>query len=329
LKVFITGGTGLVGSHAIIRLTAAGHTVDALVRSDEGATLVSSLGARPVKGNLDDPDLWDSIDHDTIVHAAAVLPRSATWDEFEAVNVHGTRMVANAAVRAGAHLIYISTVAVYGSAGFAGDGSVLITEDTPFEPLHEFDYYGRSKRAAEQALWEIVEQSDINAVALRPCLVYGERDRLFSPKLVEVMRSGYWPLAGRGDNNLTVVYAGNVADAIMSALKRPKVNGAFNITNDGTISQRRFFALIAESARRKVRFIPVPQTIILGAVGIVHGYKILTSLGRYGGFVGVAARWLHQDNPYSSEKAKKELNWTPSTTPEDAAKATGEWYSVD
>ncbi len=327
MKVFLTGGTGLVGSHAIPKLTAYGHSVDALVRSKQGVRLVQSLGANPVEGDLQDSDLWQGLTHDAIVHSAAVLPKRGTWDEFESVNVHPTRLAAEAAARSGARLVHISSVAVYGTAGYAGEGSGSITEDTPFEQLHRFDHYGRSKRAAEKVLWDTVNGSPARAAALRPCVVYGERDRLFSPKMVGVTRYGVWPLAGNGGNTLTVIYAGNVADAICSCLEHPEATGAFNVTNDGGITQKEFFSQLARGAGHDLKCFPMPQPIVLGIAALAHGYKTMTSFGRYGGFVGRAARWLSRENPYSSAKAIEQLRWTPKVAPPEAAVRTGKWYA--
>jgi nucleoside-diphosphate-sugar epimerase len=327
LKVFLTGGTGLIGSHTIEKLVHNGYTVDALVRNNAGAAVVSELGARPVRGDMEDAELWKSSDHEAIVHAAAVLPRRASWKEFESVNVRGTRMVARAAARNGARLVYLSTVAVYGSGGFAGDGSPIV-EDTPFEPLEEYDYYGRSKRAAEQALWEEIGDSAGGAVALRPCVVYGERDRLFSPKIVSAAAFGLWPLIGNGSNTLTLVYAGNVADAVLASLEHSQVSGAFNVTNDGEITQRHFFSTIAAGAGTRLRFFRVPISVAGALASTLHLYKSLRSGGKYGGFAGVAADWLSRSNPYSSNKATTQLRWQPTTTPQDAARRTGEFFGV-
>lgn len=324
MNIFLTGGTGLVGSHTLDRLVGRGDSVTALVRSPAGAKFVRENGATAITADIQSSDFWRSVKADAIVHCAAVLPRRATWSDFDLLNRGATGIIARRAAESGARLVYISTVAVYGSAGYAGDGSPIV-EDTPFEQLDTYDYYGRSKRAAELELWRVSEDTGLSAVALRPCVVYGEHDRLFSPKIVSLLRFGYWPLVGSGENHLGVVYAGNVADAVIAALDRPGVSGAFNTTNDGAISQRDFFRSLGDGAGYRVRCFRIPRVAALGASAMLYGYRKAISLGRYGGFAGVAGRWLSRQNPYSSEKALTELGWQPSTEPVEAATRTGAW----
>jgi uncharacterized protein YbjT (DUF2867 family) len=52
VKVFVTGGTGVIAWRAVARLVAAGHDVTAVARSAEKAGLVCSLGATPVKVSM-------------------------------------------------------------------------------------------------------------------------------------------------------------------------------------------------------------------------------------------------------------------------------------
>lgn len=108
----------MIGSHSVERLVADGHEVHALAGNEAGAELLESIGARVVPGSVEDPTVWESLEGtDLILHAAAVLPRRATWSEFESVNVGATRLMIGAAKRLGARIIHISSVAVYGRTG--------------------------------------------------------------------------------------------------------------------------------------------------------------------------------------------------------------------
>ena len=60
MKIFMTGGSGWIGRHVLPLLIANGHTVSSLVRSDEGAERVKSLGGTPIRGDLTDLDLLES-----------------------------------------------------------------------------------------------------------------------------------------------------------------------------------------------------------------------------------------------------------------------------
>ena len=69
MKVFVTGGTGLVGSHVIEKLCHHGHSVRALVRDADGRRLVEGMGASAVFGSVEDAAVWSHADGtDAIVH---------------------------------------------------------------------------------------------------------------------------------------------------------------------------------------------------------------------------------------------------------------------
>ena len=180
MTVLVTGGSGLVGSHVIEALRARGESVRALVRPASRA-VIEQLGAEAVPGDVQDAAVWRAAAHGVrgLVHAAALLQQRASWQEYEAVNVGGTRLAALAARTARARLVHISSVAVYGGLANYRPESERRTEDSPFQPIPEHDFYARSKRLAEAAVREAAEDG-LNAVALRPNVIYGERDRLRS-----------------------------------------------------------------------------------------------------------------------------------------------------
>ena len=73
MRVFLTGGTGYVGSAVLESLVRGGHHVDALVRNSEGAAKVQARGAQPVLGDLMQPASWRAAAAaaDGSIHAAA------------------------------------------------------------------------------------------------------------------------------------------------------------------------------------------------------------------------------------------------------------------
>ena len=73
MRVFLTGGTGYIGSAVLDALVRAGHQVDALVRNSQSAADVQARGAHPVLGDLLDPVSWrnGAAASDGVIHAAA------------------------------------------------------------------------------------------------------------------------------------------------------------------------------------------------------------------------------------------------------------------
>jgi len=71
MHIFITGGSGFVGGHLIESLTAQGHRVSALARSDASAVCVTGYGAEPVRGDLAHPPAEAMRGVDAVIHCAA------------------------------------------------------------------------------------------------------------------------------------------------------------------------------------------------------------------------------------------------------------------
>ena len=327
MRVLVTGGSGLVGSHTIERLVHAGHEVQAMVRGPAGRALVEDLGAQSFLGSVEQPESWEAAGRcDAIVHAAGLVVERAGWDRFREVNVHGTRLAVETAARHGARLVHISSVAVYGRRPASGTAGP-VTEDAPLQTIDELDFYARSKRLAEATLWQRAEALDVSAAALRPCVIYGERDRIFMARLLgALLRLGIVPIVGRGDNDLAVVYAGNVAEAVLCALARPEVRGAFNTTNDGGITPREFFETVGVATGARLRFVRLPVGAATAAARLVRLPRRLLRPGRYSPDPASGVRFMARSNPYSSAKAERDLGWRPSTRPRDALRRTAEWF---
>ena len=329
MTVLVTGGSGLVGSHVIEALRARGEEVRALVRP-AGRAAVERLGAAVVLGDVTDPAAWRQAAQGVrgIVHAAALVAQRVSFDEFVAVNVGGTRRAIEAACTTGARLVHISSTAVYGRkfAYVAGREGIRITEDFPFGPIEAHDFYARSKRMAEAVLWEHTARGGLWAAAIRPNVIYGERDRLFSPKVVRAVRVGFIAQVGPGTNQLSCVYAGNVAAAVVAALSSTVAGGhAYNTTNDGTVTQREFIDAFAEALGKRVRRIPIPYgAAALGATLWSEWQRLLYPVA-YAGIGRAAVQFIAGDNPFVSDRARDELGWQPPLPPREAIRRTVRW----
>lgn len=325
MKIFVTGATGLLGSHAAARLREAGHPVAALCRPGSSTVFLRELGCQIVPGRLEDaPD-----EHarrmagcDAVLHAAAHLYGGHSLDAVRAPNVVGTRNVLGGALEAGIpQAVHISSVAVYGD-----PASPPVTEETPLDaPLRAEDFYGRTKREAEEVAGGFRGRGGMSVTILRPPAVYGERDRLFTPRLVGVLRRPVAFVLGSGDTRLAAVYAGNVVQAIQRALEGHGAGGTFNVTEDVPVTQRTMYAGLARAMGlrpRRIASIPAGVARVVAQVGDtlrirVPGAEDL-SLVR-------SVRLATQDNPYASDRAREVLGWAPPFTLDQALARTGAW----
>jgi len=350
VKVFVTGGTGLVGSHVIEQLLARGDQVLALVR--EGKTIrtestertertertgrtgrtgrTERTGAQVIHGSLSDGAIIEqAIEQcDAVVHAAAIILKGGGWDDFRVANVEPTERIARAAARFDRRLVHISSVAVYGRRTTYEGGPGSVSEDFGMSrPTWPGDHYGRSKREAEQAVWRVAEATKLRAVALRPCVIYGEGDRTFAIRVAQVVRRGIAPVIGRGDNTLSIVYAGNVAAAVLAALDRPAVTGPFNVANDGALSQRGFLEAFARGMNCRLRIVALPRGAAKAAAYGIDSLVRLVHRGPGMTTLKAAVQFLSSENPYVSDKARRELGWQPVLPPALAAERTGAWFA--
>lgn len=323
MKVFVTGATGLVGSHTAERLRGAGHEVVALCRRGADTAHLAALGCVLMEGDLrDSPEVHARrlAGCDALLHAAAYLYGGPDLESVRSVNVAGTRALLEGAASAGVgQTVHISSVAVY------GDLPGRITEDTPLEaPLRPVDFYGRTKREAEAVVAELRQRHGLSVTTLRPPAIYGERDRLFVPRLVAFLRRPVTFLLGSGDTRLAAVYAGNVAEAVVRALEGKGRGGTFNVTVDVPVTQRTMYGGLAQAMGLKCHLLSVPAgpARFVARVGDAVGLKVPgaedLSLTR-------SVRLATNDNPYVSDRAREILGWRPPFTLDEALARTGAW----
>jgi nucleoside-diphosphate-sugar epimerase len=329
MRVFVTGGTGLVGRHTIAALRARGDAVLALVRGDAGAAQLAEAGADVLRGDIEDAASLErgAAEADATVHAAAVVLSRGGWEHHHAVNVRPVEAVARACARSGTALVHVSSVAVYGRRTTYERGPSSVTEAFGLDaPIFAGDHYARSKREAEQALWRVVESTGLRAVALRPCVIYGEWDRHFSPRVAAQLRRGWAPQIGGGANVISVVYAGNVASAVLAALDRREATGAFNVANDGTLTQREFVARFAAGLQTRLRILRVPQGLAWHASLAADAAMRLLGPARPATPLRTAVQFLAGVNPYTSARAEQVLGWRPAVAALEAVERTGRWF---
>jgi nucleoside-diphosphate-sugar epimerase len=325
MRVFITGGSGLIGSHLARELIEGDHEVVALCRGGSDTSFLDRIGARIVRGDVrsDAETLMPLMSGcDQVVHAAAQVYVGGSWPKVRETNVDATRNVLTAARLAGVgHVVHLSTVAVYGRVSGPTD------EDSPVDaPIPPGDLYARSKREAEEVVLGIQERRGLPVTIVRPSAVYGERDRLMTPAIADLLR---WPvvaLLGPADNTLPVVYAGNVATAIRLMIERGRGGEIFNVAMDYPLTQRGLFEGLAEGLGRNPRYVTIPA----GAVRMVGGL-----LGRLG-VSAPGAKHLPLErvvdlalgqNPFVSRRVRDVLGWQPSFTHEEALARTGRWWA--
>lgn len=264
MKILVTGANGFVGRHLTGRLVEQGHRVTAAVRR-EGAALPAGIADIRVVGDIGPDTGWtgalDGID--AVIHLAARvhIMRETGPDplsRFRQVNVVGSECLARAAAQAGVrHFVYLSSVKVHGE---------TIPEGNPFTeamaPAPE-DAYGISKWEAEQALAKIAAETGLGVTVFRPPLVYGPGVRANFERLVEAVRRGIPLPFGAVRNRRSLVYVGNLADAVATSLLRAEAIGQTFLVSDGpAVSTAELVRSIAQALQRKPRLLAMPLALL-------------------------------------------------------------------
>jgi len=325
MRVFLTGGTGLIGSHLAQELCSRGHSVVALVRPGSDPTFLQDQGCEIVEGDVGDSarSLAKLMAHCThLVHSAAIVYGGSSWTKVRAVNVDGTRNVLMGAVEAGLNFaIHVSSVVVYGAT------KGVVTEETALDGvLPTGDLYARSKRQAEVVAREIEQEHGLSLSIVRPCGVYGERDRLTALIMARFLRSPIMPLLGSGTNTIPIVYAGNVANALRLILEEGSGDNTYDVGLDLPLSQRAMLEGLSTGLGKRPMFIAMPANLIR------KGARILDGLGAF--IPGVkhlsisrVAEFALGENPYASRRLREEFAWDPPHCHEDALIRTGQWLT--
>lgn len=324
MRVFVTGGSGLIGSHLARELIEGGHEVVALCRGASDTSFLDRIGARIVRGDVrSDAEtlmpLMAGCEH--VVHAAAQVYAGGSWPKVRETNVDATRNVLTGARLAGVtHVVHLSTVAVYGRVSGPTDEAAPV--DTPIPPG---DLYARSKREAEEVVLGIQERRGLPVTIVRPSAVYGERDRIMTPAIAGLLKLPVVALLGPGDNTLPVVYAGNVATAIRLMIERGRGGEIFNVAMDCPLTQRGLFEGLAEGLGRSPRYISIPAGAVRTVGGLLGHFGVSAPGAPHLPLERVVDLALAQ-NPFVSRRVREVLGWEPSFTHEEALARTGRWW---
>ena len=308
MRVLVTGASGFVGTVLCRELVSRGHAVRAAVRR------VGSPGASPPQ--LDQiliPDIAAEFDRralvdgfGTIVHLAAIAHRSNPIEaEIRRVNRDSAVRLAEAAAGIAGRFIFLSSVKVHGE----DSGSGTYGEDDALDPQ---DSYGRSKLEAERALTETTARNGMELVLIRPPLVYGPEVKGNFLRLLGWVDSGLPLPFASVRNRRSLIYVGNLVDAIARCAEHPAARGPFLVSDDETVSTPELVSRITRALQRPARLIPVPPAL-LRAAGMIAGRR--DEIQRLIGNLAI-----------DSSKARRLLDWRPPYALDEGLAETARWF---
>ena len=328
MKIFLTGGTGLLGSHFAEVATKEGATVVSLVRPDSDTAYLKSLGITLAPGKLQDVESLASgmKGCDAVVHAASPVGMWGKPDRYEEGTVGGTRNVIAAMEASSVRtLIHISTISVHGLDPTEGQ---IVSEASGFgSHFLPYDHYGQAKVAAEKVVKEAHTLGKIEATVLRPGWMYGPRDNNSYGRLADTMRRGLAIQIGNGGNQIALIYVGNVAWAMWMAFAKPSSDyRVYLCASDGAITQGDYLQSIARATGTTRRPISLPKGLLLAQgllqeyLSVLFGYRIPVLLPRH------AVYLLGSDWRFDQSGIERDLGYSPRVGYEQGFAATEQWY---
>jgi nucleoside-diphosphate-sugar epimerase len=248
--VALTGATGFIGATVMRRLLKAGFAVRALYRPAGRPDRRWPNAVAWVPGCLEDGDSLTGLltGADAVVHCAGRV-RGVDGHEFNQVNVTGLARLVRAARRLHPAPRILSV-------------SSLAAREPQVSP------YAASKRLGEQVL--AAEAGRLSWVALRPPVVYGPGDRETAP-LLRWMARGIAPLLADDKNRFSMIFAEDLAEAVIALLQQPVWQGQVFELHDGHrggYCWREVIEAVSRVTGRSVRGFRLPRSLIRSVAGL-------------------------------------------------------------
>jgi UDP-glucose 4-epimerase len=309
----VSGANGFVGRALCRALLDAGHRVTGLVRRSGGCVdgvnewVDASVDYSGIAHN------WPTgLKADCVVHLAArvhVMHDTATDPDaaFRATNVDGTLRLAAAARQHGVpRFVFVSSIKAIAEQNHEQS----LREDDPPRPE---DAYGRSKRAAEDALTRLGDDTGLEIVIVRPPLVYGPQVRANFLRLMDAVWRGVPVPLGGADARRSMVYVGNLADALVHCATNPRAaRQCFHVADSDAPTVAELVRALGRHLGKPARLLPVPAAWLRVA-------------GRLTGRTAQVDRLIGSLQVDTSH-IRDVLGWQPPFSTDEGLAATADWY---
>lgn len=326
----VTGASGWFGQAYVRAMTAESSApLRALVRTEtEAAELaVVSRLVDAVVGDVRDPSALDRLfagadDGTTVVHAAAVIHPTSGVREFFDVNVGGTALVLDRAVRSRVgRFVHLSSNSPFGTNTHPAE---TFDENSPFAAVGG---YGESKKEAELLVARAHERHGLSTVVLRPPWFYGPYQPARQTRFFALIRRGLFPVCGSGHNRRSMVHTDNLVEAVRCAERADSPpGGAFWVADARPYAM----AEILDTVRRALTDEGLdvrPQRLRLPDAAADIADRLDRSLQRMGRYVAELHVLGEMNKTIACDiaRARAELGYTPRIELYDGMRSSIRW----
>ena len=323
MKILVTGGTGFIGSHLVEALLKRGDQVRCLLRKTGDLKWLKGLPIELAVGDCrDETSLKEAVrEVDQVVHLAGITKALKEKNYFE-INALGTKNLIQACLQNNPRLqkfIYLSSQA---AAGPCWNGNKK-KESDPCEPISP---YGQSKRMGEELA--LVHAQDLPLLILRPCAVYGPRERDIYTFFRLVSRRVNPCLFGK-DQHISLCYVDDIVQAILLATESQVPSGEIFFLSDGQDYRlKEVGEIVAQAMGVHAICLRVPAWAITGMASFSEYFSKLSRkpplLNK-----GKVEEVVQKNWVCDITKAKNVLGFQPNISLWKGAKLTFEWYKKE
>jgi nucleoside-diphosphate-sugar epimerase len=265
MKHLITGGSGFLGNLIARRLHARGEHVrvldiweDAWRPKDIEFTMCDIRDAAGVANAMRGVDV--------VHHNVALVPLTKAGGDFRAVNVNGSRIAAEQAVKSGVKtFIHMSSSAIFGAP------ECPVTNESPFRPV---EIYGRAKLDGEVAVRDICARGRLPLIVIRPRTILGEgRLGIFQILFQWIAENRKIYVIGDGNQKFQFVHAHDLMDAYMLAMDAGKP-GIYNVGTDRFGTLREALEHVITHARSTSRVVSLPAGLTVNTLRVLDWLRL-------------------------------------------------------
>lgn len=323
MKILVTGGSGMLGS-AILRMYHEDHELSFVARNTE---IAQELEQRyGVKGYILDLNDCDALikackDIDAIIHCAALSSPWGTYDQFYQGNVVSTQNIIEAArINQVSTIVHISTTSVY----FDHSDRWAIEESEPLADNFCNDY-ALTKYLSEQ----VVLDSEVKSLILRPRGIFGPNDRAIIPRLLENLRSQRLFLPSSRNPVVDLTYVDNVAYAAMLACCNANEldhGEIFNISNGEPMPIEATLKLLFGSLKLTVSICTLPYPLLCPFLMANEWVRCRLPSYPEPNLTNYSAGLFHYHQTLDISKAQRLLGYQPRLTIKQGIEQYAKWF---
>lgn len=311
MNVLITGGTGFIGSHIVDFLNKS-HNLYVLIRPSSNKKWLPD-DVNTIEGHLNNLHSVEKIkkDIDIVIHCAGIV-QAKNKSDFHKINVKGTENLVNTFANVELKkFIFISSLTAKGP-------SESLQNTNQFDkPITS---YGKSKLVAE----DVIKNSNLNYIILRPGAVFGERDKAML-SVFKLASKGIFVNVGKNKKFISMIDSKNLVDILDKTLTSNLYKETIDCAFFKPIELSKMNSLLSHFYNKKGINLSIPEKLlkfvgwinekfskILGLTSVFDRDKALDISQQY---------WIANTN-----KLKDLLNWNPVRDFESALSETKQWY---